>query len=48
MSTDSEDNGTIGRSRHGWEKNINVCLKEVWSAWTEFIWLRILNSDSLL
>jgi len=48
MSAGSEDKRKIGRPRPGWEKNINVCLKEIGSGWTEFIWLRISNSGSLL
>jgi hypothetical protein len=48
ISAGSEDNRTIGRPRPGWEKNINVCLKEIGRAWTEFIWLRMSDSGSLL
>jgi hypothetical protein len=48
MSTGSEENRTIGRPRPRWEENINVYLKEIGIAWTEFVWLRISNSGSLL
>lgn len=36
-----------GNSRHTWEDNITVDLKQVWRMWPGFIWLRIETNDGL-
>jgi hypothetical protein len=39
----------LGRSRHRWEYNIKMDLREVgWGAWTGSIWLRIGTGGELL
>jgi hypothetical protein len=38
-----------GRSRHGWEVNVRMDLREMGGkVWTGFIWLRIGTSGGLL